>query len=178
MLMNLDAVTSASNVLVAAAAVWVAWRSSSEANKINHRMLRNSLFDKKKAVRDAMIDMVSVRLVMGGDAMSSAHRRASQATADLSLLISDELVIRMRDQLLTDYGAAIDARYEWEDARDTEKALDSMQSIGHVSIEDHEKSVKDKEDKKRAMSEVYIRCERGLATFRERINREISLHVG
>jgi hypothetical protein len=174
--MNFDAVTSASNVLVAAAAVWVTWRSSSESNKINRRMLRNSLFDKKKAIRDALIDMVSVRPVMGGDAMSSAHRRASQATADLSLLISDEQVIQMRDCLLADYSAAIDARYDWEDARDAERQLDLMQDIGHASIENRADAIEDKKEKRRAMNEKYKCCEQGLASFKDLLNREISLH--
>ena len=108
--------------------------------------------------------------------MSSAHKRASQATADLSLLISDEKVIQMRDRLLANYSAAIDARYDWEDARDAEKELDYVQEIGHVSIEVHKNAIEDKKEKRKAMNESYNCCEQGLAQFRERVNRELSLH--
>jgi len=59
-------------------------------------MLRNSLFDKKKAIRDALIDLVSVRPVAGVDAMDAAYSKAAKATADLSLLTSDQEAILLK----------------------------------------------------------------------------------
>jgi hypothetical protein len=177
MCINLDTVASVSNVVVAAAAVWVTWHSSSESNKINRRMLRNSLFDKKKAIRDALIDMVQTRPVRGSDFMQEAYQKAAQATADLSLLTSDERAIELRSLLLANYSAAIDARNDWEEARDIEKALESEAAVGHISIEDHEEAIKDTKKKRRTMDARYKACQDALVPLIDYMNQDIRLYV-
>lgn len=173
--LNWDAIASVSNVVVAAAAVWVAWHSSSEANKFNMRMLRISLYDKKKSIRDAMLDLIRVRPVEGSLVMEAALLEAKKATADLSLIVTDPEIVRIKERTLNEYALAINARYSWEESDSHEKILQDQLDDGGVSPADYEKAKQTRIAKRKEMKRKYRICEDTFFEFYAMMNQEIRL---